>query len=102
MNRLSFFETFLCVRPTFVFDCCEARLNHETCRRVCCVDLQKTRSGRLCSLSLRTNERSQGVAYPQCIVEGGEHKKSSFKKSTLVQTAFDLEPAFGLDSQDAA
>ena len=40
MNRLSFLETFLCVRPTFVFDRYEAGLNDEKCSRVCCVDLQ--------------------------------------------------------------
>ena len=34
MNRLSFLETFLCVRPTFVFDRYEAGLNHENYRRV--------------------------------------------------------------------
>ena len=97
MNRLSFLETFLCVRSTFVFDRYEAGLNHENCRRVVCIDLQQTKSGRLCSLSLRTNERSQGVAYPQFVGERGEHKKSSLMKSTLVQTSLDLEPAFGLD-----
>ena len=79
MNRPCFLETFLCVRPTFVFDCCEAGLNHEKYRRVCCVDLQQTTSGRFCSLSLGTDERSQAVAYPQYVVERGEHKKKRKK-----------------------
>ena len=40
MNRLSFLETVLDVRPTFVFDRYEAGLNHEKTRRVCCINLK--------------------------------------------------------------
>ena len=43
MNRLSFLETVLDVRPKFVFDRYEAGLNHKKCRHVCCVDFATNR-----------------------------------------------------------